>query len=38
MKEAIERWRADQLAATGSIPSFSDATRQLVEKGLASDD
>lgn len=37
MKAKIEEWRSKQLAETGSIPSFSEAVRQLVEKGFDSE-
>ena len=35
MKARIEKWRADRLADEGAIPSFSDAVRQLIERGLS---
>ena len=35
MKASVEQWRVAQLGKTGSVPSFSDACRQLIEKGLA---
>lgn len=38
MKDAIEAWRAEQLAKTGNIPSFSEATRQLIQTGLDQDE
>lgn len=38
MKEAIEAWRADQFSKTGIIPSFSEATRRLIQLGLDGQD
>ena len=34
MKDDIEKWRVAQLEKTGKVPSFSEATRQLVQRGL----
>jgi len=35
MKDQIEEWRVTQLRETGNMPSFSEATRQLIARGLA---
>lgn len=34
MRMQIEAWRIGQLQVIGKIPSFSEAARQLIEKGL----
>ena len=34
----IEKWRAKQVEATGRMPSFSDAVRQLAERSLDEDE
>lgn len=38
MKAKIELWRGKQAAELGKVPSFSEACRQLIEKGLSEDD
>jgi hypothetical protein len=38
MKADVERWRVGQLEKTGSVPSFSEALRVLVNKGLVADE
>lgn len=37
MKNDVERWRVAQLEKTGSVPSFSEAVRRLVQLGLDAD-
>lgn len=34
MRMQIEAWRIGQLKDMGKVPSFSEAVRQLIEKGL----
>jgi hypothetical protein len=34
MRDDVERWRAKQGLATGKVPSFSDAIRQMIQKTL----
>lgn len=35
MKTKIESWRAEQQKSTGTVPSFSEACRQLIKQGTA---
>lgn len=37
MANEIERWRAKQGLATGKVPSFSDAVRQMIQRVLDED-
>ena len=34
MRQRIEHWRVEQLEHLGRVPSFSEAVRELIERGL----